>query len=86
MGPIFKYFNLYHGGLAFTNTRTNFTFTTNYDSIDLNLFSSQLPDIVTSANGTKSLVWHSEGACAHIERKQSDRVASNSRGTRCRTC
>lgn len=61
VGPIFKYFDLFHGGLAFTNTRTNFTFTTNYDSIDLNLFSSQLPTIVTAANGTKSLLWHSEG-------------------------
>lgn len=47
--------------MAFTNERTNFTFTTNYDSVDLSLFSSQLPHVERSANGSVRLEWHSAG-------------------------
>jgi len=62
LGPILKYFDLFHGALAFTNQRTNFTFTTNFDSVDLDLFSSQLPTIVQLPNGTVELAWNSTGA------------------------
>merc|ERR1711907_125072 len=62
IGPVFKLFHVYHGGLIFINTRNNHTFTTNYDSVDLSLFSSQLPEIVKGKNGTTELLWHSAGA------------------------
>mmetsp|Transcript_23138 Transcript_23138/g.39324 ORF Transcript_23138/g.39324 Transcript_23138/m.39324 type:complete len:286 (-) Transcript_23138:41-898(-) len=60
VGPVFGYLGLYHGGLKFHNHRTNFTFTTNYDSVDLNLFQSQLPQVIEK-NGQKELKWFNAG-------------------------
>eukprot|EP01108_Squamamoeba_japonica_P005662 TRINITY_DN4559_c0_g1_i1.p1 TRINITY_DN4559_c0_g1~~TRINITY_DN4559_c0_g1_i1.p1 ORF type:complete len:297 (+),score=96.64 TRINITY_DN4559_c0_g1_i1:65-955(+) len=62
IGPVFKYFHIYHGGMAFRNHRTNFTFTVNYDSVDLNLFQSQLPTLQKQSNGSIHLQWHSAGS------------------------
>jgi len=54
--------DMFHGAISFTNRNTSYSITMNYDADDF-FRASLFPEIVTSANGTKSLKWENEGAC-----------------------
>jgi len=60
VGKLLATLNLYHGAIAFINTRTNFNITINYDAFDF-FRSSLFPYIVTYPNGTKDLKWVNGG-------------------------
>jgi len=59
-GDTLEYFNLYHGAIAFTNNRTGYEITINYDAFDL-FRSSLFPKIIVFPNGTRELSWVNEG-------------------------
>jgi len=61
LGNLLADFHLYHGAVGFTNMKTGFSVTVNYDADDI-FRSCLFPEIVTLANGTRDLVWINEGS------------------------
>lgn len=60
-GDFGQYVNLYHGAIAFNNSRTGVSYTLNYDANDF-FRNSLFPLIVEYPNGTRDLVWDNGGA------------------------
>jgi hypothetical protein len=60
-GPLFGYFDLFHGAIALKNVNQNTAITINYDAINF-FHSSVFPYVYTLPNGTRYLEWQNGGA------------------------